>query len=103
MILEGSLSLKGHELDNIFYFTPKADIKNNFFDTKPASTKDKDWSRSNSNSSQSNLLLPETESERDRAALKLQKVYKSFRTRRQLADCAVLAEQRWLVLSIIHK
>ncbi|OEL20192.1 IQ domain-containing protein IQM6 [Dichanthelium oligosanthes] len=29
------------------------------------------------------------------AALKLQKVYKSFRTRRQLADCAVLVEQRW--------
>ncbi|EPS73557.1 hypothetical protein M569_01199 [Genlisea aurea] len=29
------------------------------------------------------------------AALKLQKTYKSFRTRRQLADCAVLVEQRW--------
>ncbi|CAM0873392.1 unnamed protein product [Alopecurus aequalis] len=29
------------------------------------------------------------------AALRLQKVYKSFRTRRQLADAAVLAEQSW--------
>ncbi|KAK9921579.1 hypothetical protein M0R45_030084 [Rubus argutus] len=32
---------------------------------------------------------------RCQAALKLQKVYKSFRTRRQLADCAILVEQRW--------
>lgn len=32
---------------------------------------------------------------RYKAALRLQKVYKSFRTRRQLADCAVLVEQRW--------
>ncbi|KAL0787843.1 hypothetical protein Bca101_004089 [Brassica carinata] len=30
------------------------------------------------------------------AAIKLQKVYKSFRTRRKLADCAVLVEQSWL-------
>ncbi|XP_010534881.1 PREDICTED: IQ domain-containing protein IQM2-like [Tarenaya hassleriana] len=29
------------------------------------------------------------------AAIKLQKVYKSFRTRRKLADCAVLVEQSW--------
>ncbi|KAI4319576.1 hypothetical protein MLD38_033161 [Melastoma candidum] len=29
------------------------------------------------------------------AATKLQTVYRSFRTRRQLADCAVLVEQKW--------
>uniref|UniRef100_J3N2K6 Uncharacterized protein n=1 Tax=Oryza brachyantha TaxID=4533 RepID=J3N2K6_ORYBR len=33
--------------------------------------------------------------EHQAAAVRLQKVYKSFRTRRQLADCAVLVEQRW--------
>ncbi|XP_047322794.1 IQ domain-containing protein IQM2-like [Impatiens glandulifera] len=32
---------------------------------------------------------------RHEAAIKLQKVYKSFRTRRKLADCAVLIEQSW--------
>jgi hypothetical protein len=39
------------------------------------------------------------------AALRVQKLYKSFRTRRQLADCAVLVEQRWFVkflVLIIH-
>ncbi|CAH1452367.1 unnamed protein product [Lactuca virosa] len=39
--------------------------------------------------------LPEPLMDRDLAALKLQKTYKSFRTRRQLADCAILVEHRW--------
>ncbi|ONK59689.1 uncharacterized protein A4U43_C08F9330 [Asparagus officinalis] len=39
--------------------------------------------------------VSEPRSPKHEAALKLQKVYKSFRTRRQLADCAVLVEQRW--------
>ncbi|RAL43058.1 hypothetical protein DM860_009840 [Cuscuta australis] len=33
--------------------------------------------------------------EHEVAAIKLQKVYKSFRTRRKLADCAVLIEHSW--------
>lgn len=39
--------------------------------------------------------LAYTSSPKHEAALKLQKVYKSFRTRRKLADCAVLIEQSW--------
>ena len=36
------------------------------------------------------------------AAIKLQKVYKSFRTRRKLADCAVLIEQSWYIFLLLE-
>ncbi|KAI3683458.1 hypothetical protein L1987_83961 [Smallanthus sonchifolius] len=46
------------------------------------------------------LDRPES-SPKHEAAIKLQKVYKSFRTRRKLADCAVLIEQIWLVWKVL--
>ncbi|KAL6144535.1 hypothetical protein ACLB2K_055227 [Fragaria x ananassa] len=38
---------------------------------------------------------PQTPRELDEAAIKLQKFYKSYQTRRNLADCAVVVEELW--------
>lgn len=103
-MLEGSVSINGRELETMLSFrTPTADMENDLFgkhlSTKSIESLD-DLSSSYTNSSEKSFYSPkklEPHGHRDLAALKLQKVYKSFRTRRQLADCAVLAEQRWLV------
>ncbi|XP_059628785.1 IQ domain-containing protein IQM2 [Cornus florida] len=99
MMIEGSVSFKASEL--------KAKIS-----FKAPSSKEKDVCITSSgddciyldNQSPSSNWVPEKNTKlpvldasnpKHEAAIKLQKVYKSFRTRRKLADCAVLIEQSW--------
>jgi hypothetical protein len=87
--------------------TPSAEKENNVFGRCTVSSKTKDivdqLPRSDGLSEKTHQSpLSDPKKHRNQAALKLQKVYKSFRTRRQLADCAVLVEQRWFVLVLLH-
>ncbi|KAK9266594.1 hypothetical protein L1049_021659 [Liquidambar formosana] len=100
MIIEGSLSFKGRELETMISFkAPSLDKDDKVF-IRSVSFKGRDIGDqlpSSDSLSKENPTskLSELGNHRYQAALKLQKVYKSFRTRRQLADCAVLVEQRW--------
>ncbi|KAJ0027687.1 hypothetical protein Pint_36313 [Pistacia integerrima] len=122
IIMERSLSFEGRKLDNTLSFKnppAPAEMENQVFGTAMG-FKNKDFEdvgdhdaygygygdgdggdqNPRLNGVRGRKLQPAGVSKmagnrRYQAALRLQKVYKSFRTRRKLADCAVLAEQRW--------
>ncbi|XP_019186369.1 PREDICTED: IQ domain-containing protein IQM6-like [Ipomoea nil] len=89
VILEGSLSFKGSELET------KISLVSPVFQNKEMVKSDAITCEKLPTPDSPKFLPPNTSNQRNLAALKLQKTYKSFRTRRQLADCAVLVEQRW--------
>ena len=106
MIIEGSLSFNGRGLDHPFHLETKFLFKN------PSLPKESQLKLDNINEKEigdpllAQNTLPEmapqspslkSSSPKHEAAVTLQKVYKSFRTRRQLADCAVLVQQHWYV------
>ncbi|KAK7318914.1 hypothetical protein RJT34_03622 [Clitoria ternatea] len=99
MTVEASVSFKRKDVDNIISANTlsfdKDETMSISMTTKNSQEVDDLSFKSDSQveTIQSALLNPN--SPKHIAALKLQKVYKSFRTRRKLADCAILVEQSW--------
>ncbi|XVF47502.1 hypothetical protein PTKIN_Ptkin03bG0113900 [Pterospermum kingtungense] len=95
MIVEGSVSFKGRDLEKVLSIKSTSSDK---AQDLPIKTKAMDIPSPKPDTllhtpKQSPVLDPSNP--RHEAAIRLQKVYKSFRTRRKLADCAVLVEQSW--------
>ncbi|PNS98157.1 hypothetical protein POPTR_016G063000v4 [Populus trichocarpa] len=99
MILEECLSFKERESSTTFSFKSTAsdmDVLARSIISPQVGEKGNQLTRTDSLPDKKlNLSLLESGNQRHQAAVTLQKVYKSFRTRRQLADCAVVVEQRW--------
>nr|KYP67663.1 hypothetical protein KK1_024013 [Cajanus cajan] len=99
MTIEASVSFKRKDIDNIISTNNLSFDKEENMTISRTSKKSKEMddlcfkSECQVETIQSALLNPN--SPKHIAALKLQKVYKSFRTRRKLADCAILVEQSW--------
>ncbi|XP_022927200.1 IQ domain-containing protein IQM2-like [Cucurbita moschata] len=98
MALETSVSFKGGELEKMDSMEAAATRKDEELHVVADSPKSKEIEnqtpRSETRDGIKTTCLDPT-NPKHIAAMKLQKVYKSFRTRRKLADCAVLVEQSW--------
>jgi hypothetical protein len=100
LIIESSLNFKRTEAENVQMETtlsirsPKPEREGCSINSSAATASPSRF-RSTSDCPRDSPVIGMDGPRHQAAAVRLQKVYKSFRTRRQLADCAVLVEQRW--------
>ncbi|KAF7148375.1 hypothetical protein RHSIM_Rhsim03G0002300 [Rhododendron simsii] len=78
MILEGSLSLNGRELETTFSFRAPSDMEENAFVRCSSSMSRENGEKLPTSSKMSKMPSLESDNRRFHAALRLQKVYKSF-------------------------
>ncbi|CAN1841734.1 IQ domain-containing protein IQM2 [Linum perenne] len=91
MVVERSVSLKGLDFDKM----------TNSIQNKELHSPDNDDALLEEIQIPQKLPVFDPGNPKHQAAVKLQKVYKSFRTRRKLADCAVLVEQSWSKCEVV--
>jgi hypothetical protein len=107
LIIEGSLSFKRTEAENVQMETtlsissPKPEREGCSINPN-AATAAPSRIMSTSDCPPDSPVIGMDSPRHQAAAVRLQKVYKSFRTRRQLADCAVLVEQRWYNCYVLY-
>ncbi|KAK1378231.1 hypothetical protein POM88_024975 [Heracleum sosnowskyi] len=93
-MLEGSVSFKSGDKDIMNSFNASFSEKNLSMSCEGEISKQSERSDSFTEKITRSSILSSS-NPKHQASIKLQKVYKSFRTRRKLADCAVLIEQSW--------
>ncbi|CAK9327941.1 unnamed protein product [Citrullus colocynthis] len=99
MTLETSVSFKGRDLEKMVSMEAAAvPLEEKLYvvaDSPKSKEMENQSPRSESHDHDGIKTTIDPTNPKHMAAMKLQKVYKSFRTRRKLADCAVLVEQSW--------